>query len=349
MLIQCPKCRTTYKISDEVLTGTAAVFRCSRCKHTFELEANEATETSIESLPAGESQSATALANQELNLPFTPKVETARAEGEKKESVDFPAREKHTGEPKLNNSDRWSLRADDREVEHPFTISDTHHSNADESVRHGPKDFSLSDPRAPLANEHDNKESFNNILTISPYLDQRASILPFVTLFALLVIAFSLIAVITHAHPRAAEEVVKKIPVIGSSVLKNNHLKEGILIESLRAGYQTIQGNREIFLISGIALNQNPVVVREIQLIGRIYNQEGKELERQTIWVGNTISPKIIRGMTTEDIPHLQNLKPLKSFEIPSGDSIPFTIAFLKSTKNAKDFTCEVMAAEGEA
>jgi predicted Zn finger-like uncharacterized protein len=74
MLIQCPKCRTTYKVSDEVLQGSAPLFRCSRCKHTFELEANEATETSIEGLPAGESQSATGLANQELNLPFTPKV-----------------------------------------------------------------------------------------------------------------------------------------------------------------------------------------------------------------------------------------------------------------------------------
>jgi hypothetical protein len=66
------------------------------------------------------------------------------------------------------------------------------------------------------------------------------------------------------------------------------------------------------------------------------------------IWVGNTISPKIIRGMTIEDIPHLQDLKPLKSFEIPPGDSIPFTIVFLKSAKTAKEFSCEVITAEGE-
>ena len=102
-------------------------------------------------------------------------------------------------------------------------------------------------------------------------------------------------------------------------------------------------------MISGVALNQNPVVVREIQLIGKVYNEGGKEIERQTIWVGNTISPKIIRGMTLEDIPQLQDLKPLKSFEIPPGDSIPFTIVFLKSAKGAKEFTCEVAIAEGDA
>jgi hypothetical protein len=101
-------------------------------------------------------------------------------------------------------------------------------------------------------------------------------------------------------------------------------------------------------LITGVALNQNPVVVREIQVTGKIYNRDGKEIEHQTIWVGNTISPKIIRGMTVEDIPQLQELKPLKSFEVPPGDSIPFAIVFLKSTKNANEFTCEVLNAQGE-
>jgi predicted Zn finger-like uncharacterized protein len=39
MLVQCPKCKTTYRVSDEVVKGAAPSFRCSRCKHTFELEA----------------------------------------------------------------------------------------------------------------------------------------------------------------------------------------------------------------------------------------------------------------------------------------------------------------------
>jgi predicted Zn finger-like uncharacterized protein len=322
MLIQCPKCRTTYKVSEEVLTGSASVFRCSRCKHTFELDTNDAPEISTERPAAPEFQSAPSQRDRELSLPFASKVEPARADGDNKEKS--PAAEQW---PPFDTREPWSL--------------------SDENVPDASKDFAVSDP-AVSTNEQDKSESFNNILAISPYLEQRASILPFVTLFGLLVIGFSLIAVISHAHPKASEEVVKKIPVIGSSVLKNNHLKEGVLIQSLRAGYQTIQGNREIFLITGVALNQNPVVIREIQLTGKVYNQDGKELERQTIWAGNTISPKIIRGMTTEDIPHLQNLKPLRSFEVPAGDSVPFTIVFLKSTKNARDFSCEVVTAEGE-
>src|SRR5919109_2919041 len=340
MLVRCPKCRTTYKVSDDVLTGSTPAFRCSRCKHTFELDANNASSgPPTERLAEPGAQSTPLPADQELRLPFTAKPEAARAGSDKKEATDLPAEEKDRDRLELDSGDQRSLSHDDP-AERPFTISET------KRAPDMPKDFSLADRALPIIN--DKSESPHNILAISPYLEQRASILPFITLFGLLVIGFSLVAVISHANPSASEQVVKKIPLIGTSVLKNSHLKEGILIQALRSGYQIIQGNREILMITGVALNRNPVVVREIQLTGRIYNQEGKELDRQTIWVGNTISPKIIRGMTIEDIPHLQNLKPLKSFEIPAGDSVPFTIVFLRSTKHAQDFTCEVVTAEGE-
>jgi hypothetical protein len=151
------------------------------------------------------------------------------------------------------------------------------------------------------------------------------------------------------AHPNVSEGIVRSIPLVGPSVLKNNHLKSGVALQSLHAGHQTIQGNREVLVITGVAQNQNPVVIREVRVAGQLYNLEGKEIEQQIIWIGNAISPRIIRGMTVQDIADLQRLKPLKTFEIPPGDSIPFTIVFLKSTKEIKDFSCEVLTAEGEA
>ena len=110
-----------------------------------------------------------------------------------------------------------------------------------------------------------------------------------------------------------------------------------------------IQGNREVFVVTGVALNQNPVVIREVRIAGQLYNQAGKEIEQQTIWIGNAISPKIVRGMTAQDISDLQRLKPLKTFEIPPGDSVPFTIVFLKPNREAKNFSCEIVSAEDAA
>jgi len=338
MLIRCPKCRTTYKVADEVFKGAAPAFRCSRCKHTFDLDLGETAESST----APESDAAASSHDQELTLPFSPGTQYERAEGNEQKPADSPATEKNTEDGKRDRSEQWSMSDHERRDEHPFTMAEINHPAQSEKVMDATKDFSLYERVFPSIDVNEQSENAHNILPIATYLDQRASIFPFITLFGLLVIGFSLIALISHAHPKASEDIVKQIPLIGASVLKNNHLKEGILIQSLRAGY------REVFLISGVALNQNPVIIREIQLSGKTFNEEGKELEHQAIWAGNTMSQKILRGMTTEDIPHLQNLKPLKSFEVPPGDSVPFTIVFLKSTKYAKDFSCEVIAAQGE-
>ncbi|HEX9788246.1 MAG TPA: hypothetical protein VGB09_09470 [Candidatus Binatia bacterium] len=281
----------------------------------------------------------------ELRLPFEPNRNHAGPEDDDIESAHLPAAA--DGSASAGEADdQWSISDPERDEVHRFVLPPNEPSIESGKVLDAAPDFPADDPFFPKVKD-DDADDPNNILAISSYRDQKASVLPFITLFGLLIIGFTLVSVISYARPGASEAAIKKIPLIGASVLKNRHLKDGILIQSLRPGYQTIQGNREVFLISGVAVNQNPVVVREIQLSAIAYNDEGKELERQTIWVGNTISPKIIRGMTTEDIPHLQDLKPLKSFEIPPGDSIPFTIVFLKSAKGAKEFSCEVAAAEG--
>ena len=76
MLIQCPNCQTTYKVSDEVLKGTTPAFRCSRCKHTFELEGDD----SPRDLPEVTHLSEAAVAREVFRrrgaeLPFAPKPE----------------------------------------------------------------------------------------------------------------------------------------------------------------------------------------------------------------------------------------------------------------------------------
>ncbi|MGN6733894.1 MAG: zinc-ribbon domain-containing protein, partial [Candidatus Binatia bacterium] len=76
MLVQCPKCRTTYKVSDEVLSGAAPAFRCSRCKHTFELEPAENHEPRFEPSQAAETANAEHSHAGELSLPFGSKSET---------------------------------------------------------------------------------------------------------------------------------------------------------------------------------------------------------------------------------------------------------------------------------
>jgi predicted Zn finger-like uncharacterized protein len=351
MLVQCPNCKTTYKVSDDVLKGAAPAFRCSRCRHTFELEAESPQDSTREPAVNDLKETPAPAQEPELSLPFPAKPAD--------EEITDPAAEKTAdtmtvggpGDPITaqthTHQEQWSISNRDAQEEPPFTLPGIGPApEQDKSVEPAAQ---FTDHQEFLPNAgHEEETEDNNILPMSSYIDQQASILPYLTLLGLLAIGFSLIAVFDHAHSKASEQLIKKIPLIGASVLKNNHLKDGILIQSLRGGYQKIEGNREVFVVTGVAFNQNPVVVREIQLTGKLYNDAGKEMEQQTIWIGNTLSAKILRGMTLEEIPNLQSLKPLKGFEMPPGDSIPFTVVFLKSAKSAKDFTCEVALAQGE-
>jgi hypothetical protein len=284
--------------------------------------------------------------DKELSLPFESQPSGAENGSVEKLSSRRPLVQESDSDP-VHDDDNWSIQETPRDAKEEFIVPPDEPSIRSPRKIEIEKDFADDDPFFSKTSAHESAEDPDNILPISSYIDQRASILPFVSLFCLLIIGFALFSVIAYANPQRSEAIIKAIPLLGPAALRNNHLREGIVVQSLRSSYQTIQGNRDVFLISGVAINQNPEVVREIQLSGITYTAEGKEIERQTIWAGNTISPKIIRGMTIEDIPHLQDLKPLKTFELPPGDSIPFTIVFLKSAKNAKTFSYEVLAAEG--
>lgn len=352
MLVQCPNCKTTYKVSDEVLKGVAPAFRCSRCRHTFELEADEPAQTSAETSDAAATTEQAPAQDQELSFSFPPK-EVAEPALTDQATPEIPrAMAEQAGSKEDSADDHWSLHGHDSadalepRRETPFTIPELNSAGRPDTSFTASDEFNAGP--APLADDQTANDT-QNILPMSSYMDQQASILPYLTLFTLLVIGYALAAVISHAHPKGSEELVKKIPLFGSAVLKNTHLKDGILLQSLRGSYQSIQGNREVFVVTGVAVNQNPVVIREVQLTGKILTGAGKELEEQNVWVGNTLSAKILRGMTLEDIPHLQSLKPLKSFEMPPGDSVPFAIVFLKAARGVKEFSCAVSFADADA
>jgi predicted Zn finger-like uncharacterized protein len=338
MLVQCPKCKTTYRVSDEAVKGAAPSFRCSRCKHTFELEAPPESATDVSNPGADKSSE-----NPELAFSFEP---ATRPEPELPRE-DSPRESETSREPKPTalGKTEWQFKepAGSGEDAASFAIAATTAAAKDDipapsSVEK--ESYQISSPA---------RETNDNVLIIEPYRDQPASVTPFLTLFGLLVVLFAFVLAYQKTHPAASEEWVRSIPFVGHSVVRNDHVKNGVLLKSIETKYQSLQGSREVVVLTGVAVNQNPVMIRNVQLAGQLYDHEGKEIERQTMWIGNAISSQIIRGMTAQDVTDLQRLKPLKTFEIPSGDSVPFAIVFLRTGKPVKDARCEVLSAEGDA
>jgi hypothetical protein len=196
-----------------------------------------------------------------------------------------------------------------------------------------------SEEDGPSPMESEAQESFSaeaETLSIKPYL----------TLFCVLVLGYFLAVVFHATRPQSVEGILRKVPWIGSSVFRNSHLKRGITFESLRPGFYRIVGNREVFVISGMAVNQNPVGVREVQVEGAVYDSAGKEIEKHAISIGNPISARIIRDLTAQEVSILQRLNPQKSFEISPEQSREFAIVFLKPKgQEIAGFTLRVSAA----
>ena len=348
MLVQCPSCMTTFKVADELLTETTPSFRCSRCKHIFEMELQAPAEPSAATT---EVESAAQIDDKAGELPFVfgaRKPEEPSIEHEQREKGESQIAQVPGPEPvdTLVEQDlqRWSLSPAAKDEE-ALTVSDgtsDRRKAKSDGNENGKRSARVSKELSPTAQT-------NNISVLEPYRDQQASTLPYLSLFALLILFFSLATAFQYAYPEVSDRWVKKMPIIGAAIARNHRLKDGVRLQSVRGTYQVIQGNREIFVVTGIAMNQNPVVIREVRIGGETYSSDEKSLEQQQMWIGNAISPKIIRGMTAQDILDLQRLKPLKTFEIPPGDSVPFTIVFLKPARAIKNFSCAVLAAEEEA
>jgi len=336
MLVQCPKCKTTYKVADDVVAkGASASFRCSRCKHTFEL----APEPEVPPAAVADRGPESPRTSPELPLTFTPaehpELPSARPESQTK--ADSPV---HVAAHGAAESDEPNNPAGERTMPAaPAGSAPVEQSPASSP----PSDKGEQERRSPSPA----REPVDKDVVVEIERNQAASVKPFLTLFILLVLVFGFVVAYQKIHPAATAEWMRSLPLIGRLVARNEHVKGGILLKSLETKYQSLQGSREVVVLTGVAVNQNPVMIRNVQLAGRLFDKEGKEIERQTMWIGNAISPQIIRGMTAQDISDLQRLKPLKTFEIPSGDSVPFAIVFLRAGKPpVQDARCEVLSAE---
>jgi predicted Zn finger-like uncharacterized protein len=377
MLIQCPSCRTTYRIGDNVVAIPNPTFRCSRCKHIFILGLKSAPGSAHEvPSPPAASQQQDEDESRELTFSFAPRQNKLSWEEPDKDEFKFPEHEKP---PTIENPDQQRLDPAKLQFQEPSflaqddlgsreppsptfpMVGNNHPSTApndgtEESwsittSRPEEEPFDIS-PEVPTDSDKPSVQSPSpygereTLVAENPHQEHPLSILPYLTLFCCLLLFYSVLTFVNQARPQTVETFLRAIPWLGDSVFKNNHLRLGVDLKSLRPGFQPIPGGREVFVISGVAVNHNPVSVRGIQLEGNIYNAQGKEIERQTIWVGNAISSKIIRGMTAQEISDIQKLPPLRRFEIAPEQPMAFAIIFFKPSGEIKYFSCRVLSSD---
>jgi predicted Zn finger-like uncharacterized protein len=342
MLVQCPGCHTTFRVSENAVTAPKPTFRCSRCKNVFVLGAKTGHPAPSKPAPSAPRREEAA----ELSFSF-PAPDPEDTEREKIAATTNSATSGNGPAPGQNESsfvvppkrgDDWTIAREQgggenfgmrskrslAEFEKPYEQTFQFGREKDMPAKRG-------EPAEP---------------TVAPASSRPLSIMPYLLLCGVTLFFFSGVTAAYKAKPAWIESSIRAVPWIGSSVLRNDHLRQGIALQTNRPQFQRIQGNREIFLLSGVAVNRNRVKVREIKIEGYVFGSDGKVIERQVITVGNAISPKIVRDLTHQEISDLQKQGPVRRFEILPDESAPFSIVFLKSNPDIKSFGYRVLSAE---
>lgn len=391
MLIQCPSCRTTYRVADHIVTPPNATFRCSRCKHVFVLGETKTPTPPDTEMPEITKPQRESEENKELSFAFPSAERKERSEKFEKSNFEFP-------KPKAPDVERPMQRSTEppkSEIQEPsFVVDEKFHALAPQeppspapddshttlTLREKQEDsWSINPPppgeqsfaiptkersdglqttplrEAPLEFEKNSEGPLSSVIDEEPAPtpdlpeEQPLSTRPYLSLFCCLALFYSILTFVTQARPNIAATILKPIPLLGAYLYRTDHLQQGIDLQSLGSSFQPVPGSRDVLVVTGIAVNRNPVSVRGVKVEANIYNAEGKEVERQTIWVGNAISLKILRGIPAQEIADIQKLEPLKRFEVAAGQQVNFAIVFFKPTGNVKSFGCRVLSAEEAA
>ncbi len=345
MLVQCPGCHTTYRVSEDAVATSKPTFRCSRCKNVFVLGGKG------QSKPPKRSESE----RDPRELSFTFEAPAAPAGDKIAPEAADPApsdvspppngpssQEDHVFEAKdvasevsVTDDTRRDWTLDQRGVDDNLTFR-------------GEKTEPRLEPRSEPAFVFTRERSAKTEDAAAPAADSNRplSIAPFFLLSGCMLLACASVTLLYKARPEPIESFLKTVPLIGSSMVRNDYLRHGIVLQTVGAQFQRIQGNREVFLLSGTAVNRNRVRVREVKIEGLIYGRDGSVLEHRIITVGNAISPKIIHDLTQQEIDDLQKQGPVKRFEIQPNDSAPFTIVFFKTNAGTQSFGYRVVSAD---
>lgn len=341
MLVQCPGCRTTYRVSEEAVATPKPTFRCSRCKNVFDLDTKSTSKPARERSEAPSQEAG--VDSQELTFSFP--------------AAEPPAETNHNNnEEKIAELSPPAI-ADDGPAPHVNVTPLAGQQPQQEGMLFAERaeDFVLPDEKPPSFGENadtpfvfarERQAATDDNIDRAAATDTPVSLTPFFLLCGVILVVCATVTLLYKARPQAIEQILKGLPFIGSSISRNDYLRQGIVLQTSLTRFQRIQGNREVFILSGSAVNRNRVRIREVRIEGLLYGRDGTVIERRVITVGNAISPKIIHDLTQQEILDLQRQGPVKRFEIQPDESAPFSIVFFPSNAAAQSFGYRVLSAE---
>jgi hypothetical protein len=177
---------------------------------------------------------------------------------------------------------------------------------------------------------------------------ERSSVGAVLIFLAVVVAGYGVLARALFASPALCDRMVSRVPLIGR-LGSEQLLTRKVALSEVAGTYQRIKDGKDVFVISGKALNTAPVALHSIQIAGKLLDNTGQELDQKTIYCGNVISAKVLKDLTPRELSILQKLSPPKKFTVEPGESSTFVIVFMDPPRGAVEFSINVVAAQDQA
>lgn len=328
MIVQCPYCSTSYEIDPARFTGKSPMLKCSRCQRTF--PAPTSKKRPAPAPPVAEE--ATPAADKNLTLPFD--------EPAWKEQTAAPSGELTVSEP----DEKYTLGMEEKSEE--FSLPDDVPEEADTPM------VTRTDP--PRIDEDEEEEQEQDEVERAPRRRTAAreprrressTITPIFIFLGIVVASYGLLARALFASPVLCDRLIGRLPIIGH-LGDDRLLRRKVALSDVVGNYQRIKDGKDVFVITGKALNTAPVALHSVQIAGKLYGRDGRALDEKTIYCGNVISAKVLKDLTPRELSILQKLSPPKRFMIEPGESSTFVIVFMDPPREPAEFSAQVVAAQ---
>jgi hypothetical protein len=174
---------------------------------------------------------------------------------------------------------------------------------------------------------------------------ERGTVWALMIFLAAVLASYGMLTRALFTSPQLCDRLLSRVPLIGS-LGDERLLTRKVALSEITGSYQRIKEGKEVFVITGKALNTAPLALHGVQIAGKLFNREGHELDQKVIFCGNVISTKVLKDLTPREVSILQKLSPPKRFTIEPGESSTFVIVFMDPPREAVEFSTQVATAQ---
>ena len=359
MVIACPECSTKFRVKPERIPEAGAKVRCARCKHVFLATKPEPVEEPPLVIDEPEEQQVDFSAASDFSAEVAEEEPASEEEGfsydqfreldettPEEESFTF-GDDESVDETDFGASATEETEAvDEEQASDSFSFSTEEESTADEEQNGPPVTENEQQPAEDqsLQDETETEEEPQPQATTPHKSSPAASIIKVLLLLILgLIIIGGALYLINR--PEQIEQAIQQIigqhltPTESGEISLNN--LEGKFINNQEAG--------ELFVISGVAINNFKEPRSGIQVKGIIFDQNGKPLLQKTIFCGNPINDQELQTLPfskLEEMMRNQFGESLANMKVNNKEEIPFVIAFRDLPQNLSEFSVDVTTSE---